>query len=93
MAATYAEVERLLASAGERYLLLLLTETSEAVLKVKPGIPALSYKVLDQLTASGGPLDEVLTTWAKQRPSRVLYRRLPMDRNDSKTMTFMSVKP
>jgi len=91
MPVSYAEVERLFASAGDRYLLLLLTETSEAVPKVKPGIPALSYKVLDQLTAREGPLDEALTNWAEQRPSRVLYRRLSMDRNDSKTMTRLGV--
>ena len=91
MAVTFPEVERLFASARDRYLLLLLTETSEAVPKVKPGIPALSFKVLDELTDEYGPLDEALTNWAEQRPSRVLYRRLHLDRHDSKVMVRIGV--
>lgn len=86
-----AEVDTLFASARDRFVLLLLAETSKAVPKVKPGLPALAYTVLDKLTARGGPLDEALTNWATQRPSRVLYRRLQLDRNDSKLMTSIGV--
>lgn len=76
--------------AGDRYLLLLLTETSKAVPKVKPGIPALALRVLDGLTEENGPLDECLNNFVKQRP-RVLYHRLLIDRNDAKVMTMLGV--
>jgi hypothetical protein len=91
MPVTYTEVERLFASARDRYLLLLLTEPSSAVQKVKPGIPALSYSILDVLTAEEGALDETLTNWAGQRPSRLIYRRLDLDRHDTKTMVRLGV--
>lgn len=91
MAVTYAEVERMFKAATDRYLLLLLTETSDAVPKVKPGISAISYRVLDVLTDESGPLDEALRNWAEQRPSRVHYRRLLLDRHDSKVMTRLGV--
>jgi hypothetical protein len=90
MPITLAEVETLLSSARDRHLLLLLTETSKAIPKVKPGIPALSYKVLDRLTEEDGPLDEALTSFIKQRP-RVLYRRLLLDRNDTAVMARLGV--
>ena len=91
MPITEADVDKLFALARDRYLLLLLAETSDAIPKVKPGIPQLGYTVQDVLTDSGGPLDEALTNWAEQRPSRVSYRRLHMDRNDSKVMTIMGI--
>lgn len=91
MAVSYAEVEKILASAGDRYLLLLLTEVNTSSPKVKPGIPALSMKVLDVLTDRGGPLDEGLMNWAKQRPSRVQYHRLSLDRSDAKTLVRLGV--
>jgi len=91
MPVTESDVDKLFAFARDRYLLLLLAEASESVPKVKPGIPALAYKVQDVLTDSGGPLDEALTNWAEQRPSHVVYRRLLMDRDDSKVMTKMGV--
>lgn len=90
MTASPAEVEQLYASAGDRFLLLLLLEDLKAVPKVKPGIPALAYRVLDKLTEAGGSLDESLTNWAKERP-RVRYHRLLLDRNDSKLMTTIGV--
>jgi len=90
MAASLAEVEQLYASAGDRYLLLLFLEDLKAVPKVKPGIPALAYRVLDKLTEAGGALDESLTNWAKERP-RVRYQRLVLDRNDTKVMTTIGI--
>jgi hypothetical protein len=87
---TSVQVERMLTHAGDRYLILLLTETSKAVPKVKPGIPALAHRVLDGLTEEHGPLDEALTNFIKQRP-RALYQRLLIDRNDAKTMTMLGV--
>jgi hypothetical protein len=91
MPITLADVDKLFASARGRYLLLLLTETSEAVPRIKPGIPKLAYKVQDVLTDRGGPLDDALSNWAEQRPSRIAYHRLQMDRNDSNIMTKMGV--
>ena len=87
MPTSYAEVERIFASAGKRYLLLLLTEAGDSSLKVKPGVPALSYNILDVLSEEGGPLDEILFNWSSQRPSRVLYKRLSLDSTDTKLMT------
>lgn len=91
MLATDADVDNLFASARGRYLLLLLTETSEAVSKVKPGIPKLGYRVTDHLTESGGPLDEALVSFAEQRPSRVVYHRLQLDRSNSLVMTKIGI--
>ena len=85
-----AQVKSILASAKDRYLLLLLTERRHAIPKVKPGIPALSYVVLDVLTDVQGPLDEALTNFCKQRP-RVQYRRLLIDRTDQQVMTTLGV--
>ena len=90
MPMSLAEVEILLSSARDRYLLLLLTETSKAIPKVKPGIPALSYRVLDEITGEGRALDEVLKSFVKQRP-RVLYQRLLLDRNNTSVMTRLGV--
>ncbi len=89
MAVSPAEVEHLFTSVGDRFLLLLLLEDLKAVPKVKPGIPALAYRVLDKLTEAGGTLDEGLTNWTKERP-RVSYHRLLLDRNDAKLMTTIS---
>lgn len=91
MSVKYAEVERLLALAKDRYLLLLLCEPSDAIPKVKPGVPTLAYRVLDVLTEEGGALDECLTNFAAQRPSRVTYRRLSLCRTDTKVMTRLGV--
>lgn len=89
---TYHGVERLLSSVGDKYLLLLLTEpTGISPQTAKPGIPSLSYRVLDVLTEQGGQLDDSLSNWAKQRPSRLLYRRLEIDRSDAKLMTRIGV--
>lgn len=90
MTVSLTEVEQLYASVGDRFLLLLLLEDLKAVPKVKPGIPALAYRVLDVLTEPGGALDESLTNWAKERP-RVRYHRLLLDRNDTKLMTTIGV--
>jgi hypothetical protein len=90
MPITSAEVDNLLTSSGDRYLLLLLTETSKAVPKVKPGIPTLAFRVLDILTKEDGPLDEVLSNFAKQR-ARVDYHRVLVDRNNSKAMAALGV--
>ena len=92
MPVSYTELERLLASVGDRYLLLLLlTEKTRSSHKVKPGIPALSYRVLDELTERGGSLDRNLTNWADQRPSRICYRRLALDKDDQRSMTRLGV--
>ncbi len=87
---TVAQIERLFEHAADRPLLLLLTETSKAIPKMKPGIPALSYRVLDGLTEVNGPLDETLKNFVKQRP-RVIYQRLLIDRHDSKVLTTLGV--
>ncbi len=81
-----AEVEDLFDSAKDRFLVLFLTETSQAIPKVKPGIPTLAYRVLDVLTEPNGALDETLQNFIKQRPS-VVYRRLLVDRTNSNVMT------
>lgn len=91
MTTTVAAVEQLLTLSQSRLLLLLLLEENKAIPKVKPGIPALAYRVLDLLTEAGGALDEVLSNWAQERPSRVSYHRLVLDRNDTKLMTTLGV--
>jgi hypothetical protein len=80
------EVEQVLSYTKEKTGILLLTETSERIPKVKPGLPALSFRVLDETTAAGGPLDQMLEAFVKQRP-RLFYRRLLLDRRDAKVMT------
>ncbi len=57
---------------------------------MKPGIPALSYRVLDVLTDEGGQLDEALLSFNKQRP-RLIYKRLLLDRNDASVLTKLAV--
>lgn len=86
----FDEVERVFASAKDRHLLLLLTEHSRAIPKVKPGIPVLAYRVLDSLTEANGPLDEVLQDFSRQR-SRLIYRRWLVDRNDTRLLTRIGV--
>ena len=90
MPVSLPEVKQIYASAANGFLLLLLLEDLKAVPKVKPGIPALAYRVLDVLTEAGGALDESLINWAKERP-RVDYHRLLLDRNDTKLMTHIGV--
>lgn len=85
------EVNDVFTRAGSKYLLLLLTENSKDVPKMKPGLPALSLKVTDVLTERGGPLDESLSNWAEQRPSSVVYQRLLLDRDNTKLMTQLGV--
>jgi hypothetical protein len=75
---------------GQKYLLLLLTEDYRTV-KSKPGIPAVTYRVLDYLTSADGPLNESLTLWSDQRPSKVVYRRLEIARTDTETLARLGV--
>ena len=86
----YEEVDRVFASAKDKPLLLLLTEHSRAIPKVKPGIPLLAYRVMDSLTEANGPLDEVLQDFARQR-SRVAYCRWLLDRNDTRLLARIGV--
>lgn len=85
-----AEVHKILSFAKLNPVVLLLTETSANVPKVKPGLPALAYRVLDETTAENGPLDQMLKAFVNQRP-RLLYKRLLVDRRDSKMMTTLGV--
>lgn len=87
---SFADVERVLDATKEKTAVLLLTETSDCIPKVKPGLPALAYRVLDETTAENGPLDQMLKAFVKQRP-RSFYRRLLLDRRDSKMMTHLGV--
>lgn len=88
--ASLEQVEHVLNVAKTRPVILLLTERSDCVPRVKPGLGALAYRVLDETTAEHGPLDQMLTTFVQQRP-RLLYRRLLLDRRDSKVMTKLGV--
>lgn len=85
-----AEIERLLAATKEKTALFLLTETSDCIPKVKPGLPSLAYRVLDETTAEGGPLDHMLKAFVKQRP-RLFYVRMTLDRRDTKVMARLGV--
>ena len=83
---TYADADRIFHEAGSKYLLLLLTECS-VPRKIRPGVQELSVAVSDKITAKYGPLDRALQAWADDRPSRVIYHRMPLDRSDTRTMT------
>lgn len=87
---SFAELEKILKATKEKTGILLLTENSDCIPKVKPGLPALAYRVLDETTAAGGPLDQMLEAFVKQRP-RLFYRRLLLDRRDAKVMTTLGV--
>lgn len=90
MFSSFDEVKRTLDLTKDRIGVLLLTETSACVPKVKPGLPALAYRVLDETTAENGPLADVLRAFTSQRP-RTFYTRLLLDRKDTKVMTHLGV--
>lgn len=88
--ATIDDVEHVLAESRQRHVVLLLTESSECIPKVKPGLSALAYRVLDETTAEGGPLDQMLRGFIGQRP-RLSYHRLFLDRRNAQVMTRLGV--
>ena len=83
---TYHEVDKLLASNRDKYLLLLLVEDVGNIPKLKPGINSIAYRIQESLVEEGGPMDQLLTNWSSGR-EHVNYVRLLLDRSDSKTMT------
>jgi hypothetical protein len=87
---SFEEVEHVLKYTKEKTGILLLTENSDCIPKVKPGLPALAFRVLDETTAANGPLDQMLEAFVKQRP-RLFYRRLLLDRRDTKVMARLGV--
>lgn len=88
--ASIEQIESILKASKTHPALLLLTEKSDCIPKVKPGLPALAYRVLDETTADNGPLDQMLKAFVSQRP-RLLYRRLLLDRKDARVMTTLGV--
>ena len=87
---TYADADRIFHEADGKYLLLLLTECSVPK-KIRPGIQELALSVSERITATDGPLDCALKAWAEDRPSKVKYHRMPLDRADSRTMARVGV--
>lgn len=88
--ASLADIERVLEATKGKTAVLLLTETSACIPKVKPGLTALAYRVLDETTAEDGPLDRMLKAFVNQRP-RLFYQRLLLDRRDARVMTRLGV--
>lgn len=91
MPASVSEIESLFSEAGSKYLLLLLSEADADCSKKLRGTQGLALRVLADLTAKGGRLDDALASWASQRPSRVTYQHLVLDKNDSAALTAIGV--